>query len=869
MSEMITSRQIRAQFLSFFESKKHLIVPSAPIVIKNDPTLLFTNSGMNQFKEIFLGEKKTENTRIADTQKCLRVSGKHNDLEEVGHDTYHHTMFEMLGNWSFGDYFKEEAIEWAWQLLTEVYKIPKDRLYVTVFGGDKNENLTYDQDAADYWKKWIDPNRILAGSKKDNFWEMGDTGPCGPCSEIHVDIRTDAERNAIDGKALVNEGHPQVIEIWNLVFMEFNRKADGSLHPLPAKHVDTGMGFERLCMVLQGKASTYDTDVFSPLKSQIERATGIQYGDANETDIAMRVVMDHIRAVAFAIADGQLPSNNGAGYVIRRVLRRASRYAFRYLNRKHPFLFELIPTLTQEMGDAFPELKAQQAFITRIIEEEEKGFLSKLEKGSQRFAEYVSNLTSDSKAQVSGDFAFELYDTFGFPVDLTALMAKEASMTLDEAAFEKNMQAQKARSRQAAEVKKGDWVELDTQTENTFTGYDTLEGNCRILKYRMVSTKAGEVYEIVLDKTPFYAESGGQVGDTGTLRSEHETLNILDTRKENFLIIHTADALPEKPDSPFYASVNAERRRHIIANHSATHLLHAALRQILGTHVEQRGSLVHPDYLRFDFSHFAKISDEELISIENRVNQKITQGIQLKESRSVAIEDAKNMGAMMLFGEKYGDQVRVIQFEEGFSTELCGGTHVQNTLEIRYFKILSESSAAAGIRRIEALTGDTAIAYLEDRNSKLRNLESLLKNPKDSEKALEELLLQQKETEKILEDIQHRQLMSLRDDLIQKAKSRGDELKALVQVANADALKTLSFELRKMTQGKTIILGALLQDKPMLSVILSEDIQPDDTRNASKIIRELAKAIQGGGGGQDFYATAGGKKAEGLKEIFG
>lgn len=869
MSEMITSRQIRAQFLSFFESKKHLIVPSAPIVIKNDPTLLFTNSGMNQFKEIFLGEKKTENTRIADTQKCLRVSGKHNDLEEVGHDTYHHTMFEMLGNWSFGDYFKEEAIEWAWQLLTEVYKIPKDRLYVTVFGGDKNENLAYDQDAADFWKKWIDPNRILAGSKKDNFWEMGDTGPCGPCSEIHVDIRTDAERNAIDGKALVNEGHPQVIEIWNLVFMEFNRKADGSLHPLPAKHVDTGMGFERLCMVLQGKASTYDTDVFSPLKSQIERTTGIQYGDANETDIAMRVVMDHIRAVAFAIADGQLPSNNGAGYVIRRVLRRASRYAFRYLNRKHPFLFELIPTLTQEMGDAFPELKAQQAFITRIIEEEEKGFLSKLEKGSQRFAEYVSHLTSDSNAQVSGDFAFELYDTFGFPVDLTALMAKEAGMTLDEAGFEKNMQAQKARSRQAAEVKKGDWVELDTQTENTFTGYDTLEGSCRILKYRMVSTKAGEVYEIVLDKTPFYAESGGQVGDTGTLRSEHETLNILDTRKENFLIIHTADALPEKPDSPFFAAVNAERRRHIIANHSATHLLHAALRQVLGTHVEQRGSLVHPDYLRFDFSHFAKISDEELLSIENRVNQKITQGIQLKENRSVAIEDAKNMGAMMLFGEKYGDQVRVIQFEEGFSTELCGGTHVQNTLEIRYFKILSESSAAAGIRRIEALTGDKAIAYLEDRNSKLRSLESLLKNPKDPEKALEELLIQQKETEKILEDIQHRQLMSLRDDLIQQAKSGGAELKALVQVANADALKTLSFELRKMTQGKTIILGALLQDKPMLSVILSEDIQPDDTRNASKIIRELSKAIQGGGGGQDFYATAGGKKAEGLKEIFG
>jgi alanyl-tRNA synthetase len=775
----------------------------------------------------------------------------------------------MLGNWSFGDYFKEEAIEWAWQLLTEVYKIPKDRLYVTVFGGDENENLAYDQDAADFWKKWIDPDRILPGSKKDNFWEMGDTGPCGPCSEIHVDIRTEAERQALDGKALVNGNHPQVIEIWNLVFMEFNRKADASLVPLPAKHVDTGMGFERLCMVLQGKASTYDTDVFSPLKSQIERNTGIQYGDAIETDIAMRVVMDHIRAVAFAIADGQLPSNNGAGYVIRRVLRRASRYAFRYLNRKQPFLFELIPTLTQEMGDAFPELKAQQAFITRIIEEEEKGFLSKLEKGSQRFAEYVSNLASDSNAQVSGDFAFELYDTFGFPVDLTALMAKEAGMTLDEAGFEKNMQAQKARSRQAAEVKKGDWVELDTQTENAFTGYDTLEGECRILKYRMVSTKAGEVYEIVLDKTPFYAESGGQVGDTGALRSEHETLNILDTRKENFLIVHTADALPEKPDSTFFASVNADRRRHIIANHSATHLLHAALRQILGTHVEQRGSLVHPDYLRFDFSHFAKITEEELLHIENLVNQKIAQGISLTESRSVAIEDAKNMGAMMLFGEKYGDQVRVIQFQEGFSTELCGGTHVQNTLEIRYFKILSESSAAAGIRRIEALTGDTAIAYLEDRNSKLRNLESLLKNPKDSEKALEELLLQQKETEKVLEDIQHRQLMSLRDDLIQQSKSGGAELKALVQVANADALKTLSFELRKMTQGKTIILGALLQDKPMLSVILSEDVQPDETLNASKIIRELAKAIQGGGGGQDFYATAGGKKAEGLKEIFG
>ena len=861
---MLSGKEIREKFLEFFQQRGHEIVPSSPIVVKNDPTLLFTNSGMNQFKEIFLGEKSVQYPRIADTQKCLRVSGKHNDLEEVGHDTYHHTMFEMLGNWSFGDYFKEEAIEWAWELLTEVYGIDKGRLYVTVFGGDPAEKLEEDTEAAYFWKKWIAEDRILRGNKKDNFWEMGDTGPCGPCSEIHVDIRPDAERALIDGKTLVNESHPQVIEIWNLVFMQFNRKADGTLTLLPNKHVDTGMGFERLCMVLQGTASTYDIDVFSGLRSWLEKHTQIPYGKSEETDIAMRVILDHIRAVCFAIADGQIPSNNGAGYVIRRVLRRASRYGFRYLGQNQPFLYKMVALLSKEMGSAFPELKAQQDFITRILEEEEKGFLSKLEKGSILFSDYLEKHTSGSPKIIDGDFAFELYDTFGFPADLTELMAKEAGFTVDTTGFERNMKAQKERSKKAAEVKKGDWVEIGVHTENEFTGYDSFTETCRIQKYRIVGTKSGEIYEAVLDKTPFYAESGGQIGDSGWMISEKEELEVLDTRKENFLIIHTLKQLPEFPEVVFTAKVDASKRAAIRSNHSATHLLHAALRQVLGTHVEQRGSLVHSEYLRFDFSHFARVSEAELKQIEDIVNQKIREGLTLNEKREVPIEEARTLGAMMLFGEKYGEKVRVINFGGAYSTELCGGTHVQNTLEIRYFRITSESSVAAGIRRIEALTGDQAIQYLTDKVQVLEQIEELLKNPKDPQKALEDLVKKFRETEMLLSEIQHKQLMSLRDQLIQESVSASQVLSRVVKVADADALKTLSFELRKMTKGKIIVLGAILQDKPMLSVIFSEDVTPDDNLNAVKLIKELSKEIAGGGGGQAFYATAGGKNVAGL-----
>ena len=863
---MLSGKEIREKFLEFFRQKGHEIVPSSPIVVKNDPTLLFTNSGMNQFKEIFLGEKAAGSTRIADTQKCLRVSGKHNDLEEVGHDTYHHTMFEMLGNWSFGDYFKEDAIAWAWELLTEVYGIDKTRLYVTVFGGDSKENLAEDLEAADFWKKWIAEDRILRGNKKDNFWEMGDTGPCGPCSEIHVDIRHEEDRKKIDGKTLVNEGHPQVIEIWNLVFMQFNRKADGSLVPLPSRHVDTGMGFERLCMVLQGTKSTYDIDVFSGMRTWLEHQTRLQYGNEESIDIAMRVVLDHIRAVSFAIADGQIPSNTGAGYVIRRVLRRASRYGFRFLGQNQPFLCKLVPVLAKEMGAAFPELSAQLDFITRIIEEEEKGFLSKLEKGSVLFSDYLEKHPKGSPKIISGDFAFELYDTFGFPADLTELMAKEAGFTVDTAGFERNMLAQKERSKKAAEVKKGDWVEVGTQTENIFTGYDTLEDSCRIQKYRIVTAKSGEIYEAVLDKTPFYAESGGQVGDSGILISEKEEIKVLDTRKENFLIIHTLQSLPEVPEASFTARVDSERRAAIRRNHSATHLLHAALRQVLGTHVEQRGSLVHPEYLRFDFSHFAKVTEEELTQIETIVNTKIQEGLLLNEKRNVPIEEAKTMGAMMLFGEKYGEQVRVINFGKEFSTELCGGTHVGNTLEIQYFRLVSESSVAAGIRRIEALTGHQAIQFLNDKVKILVSLENLLKNPRDPEKALEELLKKSKDTEAQLSAILHQQLMQTRDELIQASESEGKILSRMVKVADADALKSLSFELRKMTKGKIIVLGAILQEKPLLSVIFSEDIHPDDNLNAVKIIKELSKEIAGGGGGQPFYATAGGKNPQGIEK---
>ena len=860
---MTHSNQVRKQFLDFFRNKQHQIVPSAPVIVHNDPTLLFTNSGMNQFKEYFLGEKVVQFPRIADTQKCLRVSGKHNDLEEVGHDTYHHTLFEMLGNWSFGDYFKAEAIAWAWELLTSVYQINPDRLYVTVFGGDVGEGLAEDTEAADYWKQWIAEDRILLGNKKDNFWEMGDTGPCGPCSEIHVDIRSEEERKQTDGKQLVNTGHPKVIEIWNLVFMQFNRKADGSLVPLPNQHVDTGMGFERLCMALQGTESTYDTDVFTPLKHWLEKQCNLTYTSSEEVSIAMRVVMDHIRAICFTIADGQLPGNSGAGYVIRRILRRASRYGFRYLNQQQPFLYKMVGILAQQMGEAFPELNQQQAFIQRIIEEEEKGFLSKLEKGTGLFQQYIDK-NANTKI-IEGTFAFELYDTFGFPVDLTELMAKELGFSLDMEGFSHAMAEQKMRSRKAAEVKKGDWVELGIQQENIFSGYDTLTTETQIQKYRLVTGKQGETYEIVLLNTPFYPEGGGQIGDMGWLISDQEEIQIVNTRKENTLIIHQSLSLPEFPEKSFKAVVNESRRQALKANHTATHLLHAALRKFLGTHVEQRGSLVDPEYLRFDFSHFAKVTEEELSQISEWVNHQIAAGIHLKEERNVPIEEAQTRGAMMLFGEKYGDSVRIISFPQAQSVELCGGTHVQNTLEIRYFKIQSEGSVAAGIRRIEACTGSFALKQVEDQLAILEKIEVLLKNPKQVEKAVQELIESHAKTEKQLQQMQQVQLIQTRDSLISQFQNDAI-LAAEVEVADADSLKHLSFDLRKMTQGKLIVLGALIQGKPLLSVILSEDIEPGKPWVATELIRKLAQSIQGGGGGQPFYATAGGKRPEGLSE---
>jgi len=863
---MSDSRLIRKQFLDFFESKGHKIVPSAPVVIKNDPTLLFTNAGMNPFKDFFLGERAIQYSRIADTQKCLRVSGKHNDLEEVGHDTYHHTLFEMLGNWSFGDYFKTEAIAWAWELLTEVYHIPTDRLYVTVFGGDEQENLAFDSEAKEEWKKWISEDRILSGSKKDNFWEMGESGPCGPCSEIHVDLRTESERKQTDGYSLVNMGHPQVVEIWNLVFMEFNRKADGSLVNLPSKHVDTGMGFERLCMALQGVQSTYDTDIFAPLKDFLKSEYGCVYGINEEKDIAIRVIIDHIRAVTFSIADGQLPSNTGAGYVIRRILRRASRYGFRYLDLHQPFLFTLVQVLAKQFSGVFDEVFAQKDFIARIIAEEEKGFLNKLEKGSARFNDYLEVNKSKVEKMVDGNFAFELFDTFGFPYDLTALMAKEAGWEINHTEFTEAMAKQKARSKAAAEAVKGDWVEVMTQTEVEFVGYESLESITHILKYRLVSTQKGEQYHLVLAQTPFYAESGGQVGDIGELISENETILVLDTKKENDLIVHYTNKLPENPGVPFHAKANKSRRQRIMANHSATHLLHASLRKVLGIHVEQKGSLVNAEGLRFDFSHFAKMTDEEIQKVESEVNAAITLGIAKVEDIGISLEEAKNRGAMALFGEKYGEKVRMITFDPNFSIELCGGTHVNNTLEIRAFKILSESSVAAGIRRIEAITSEAVFDWYQEKNERLQQIHELLKSPKDIVKSVKELIEVNHQIQTELETIRHEKVIALRNQLLEKVQISGNVnlLAEQVSVSDAESLKHLSFELRKMTRNAVIALGADFGGKPMISVILSEDLEPSGGLNATTLIKAVSKEIEGGGGGQPFYATAGGKKSSGL-----
>lgn len=866
----MNSTAIRKQFLNFFESKGHLIVPSAPIVLKDDPTLMFNNSGMAQFKEFFLGNGTPPNKRIADTQKCLRVSGKHNDLEDVGFDTYHHTMFEMLGNWSFGDYFKKEAIHWAWELLTEIYKIDKDILYVTVFEGNEAENVPFDQEAFDIWKTLIAEDRILLGNKKDNFWEMGDQGPCGPCSEIHVDIRSADEKAKVDGKSLVNADHPQVVEIWNNVFMEFNRKADGSLEKLPARHVDTGMGFERLCMVLQGVQSNYDTDVFAPLIQRIESITGTKYtkgqatADQEKVNIAIRVIADHVRAVAFAIADGQLPSNTGAGYVIRRILRRAIRYGFTFLNKKEAFIYQLVETLAQQMGDAFPEIRSQKSLVMNVMKEEEQSFLRTLEQGLQLLESVIAETNGET---VSGEKAFELYDTFGFPIDLTSLILRERNLSLDEAGFEQAMLAQKTRSRAASEVATGDWVILaDADGDAPFVGYDQTENDVRILRYRLVdSKKDGKLYQIVLDHTPFYPEGGGQVGDKGVLISSNETIEVIDTKKENNLIIHFTRALPQNPLAVFMARVNKELRQETAANHSATHLMHLALRTVLGAHVEQKGSLVAPGYLRFDFSHFAKMTDAELKQVEQIVNQRIREQLPLIEKREIAFADAVAEGAMALFGEKYGDKVRAIRF--GDSIELCGGIHVPNTAEIWSFKIVSESAVAAGIRRIEAITGNAVKQYFADQQQLLENIKETLKNPQDTLKAVNSLQDENLKLKKQVEALLKEKAKSLKGDLLQKVQETGG-IRFIAQHVDLDAsgAKDLAYELGSTANNFFIVLATSQEDKPMLTVYVSKEVVESKGLNAGQVVRELGKYIQGGGGGQPFFATAGGKDVSGISK---
>jgi len=860
------ANDIRQKFFDFFESKLHKIVASSPIVNKNDPTLMFTNAGMNQFKDFFLGNKTATQKRIADTQKCLRVSGKHNDLEEVGIDSYHHTMFEMLGNWSFGDYFKKEAIEWAWEILTVEYGLDKDRLYVSVFEGDEKEGLEVDAEAANYWSAYVPKERILYFDKKDNFWEMGETGPCGPCSEIHVDLRTDEERAKVDGGSLVNMDHPQVIEIWNLVFIQFNRKADRSLEELPEKHIDTGMGFERLCMALQGKHSNYDTDVFSPFIEQIEKTSGIAYGGSYEltakSDIAMRVVADHLRAVSFTIADGELPSNTGAGYVIRRILRRAVRYYYTFLNIKEPFIHTLVPLLCDRFGEVFPEIKSQQEFVSKVILEEEKSFLNTLDAGLKRLA-----AVDTSKGKIDGASAFELYDTYGFPIDLTRLIASEQGLTLDEEGFETALAAQRERGRADAKKVMGDWIEILDSNTVEFVGYDHLntEG-IQVLKHRTVNIKDKDQFQLVLNKTPFYAEGGGQVGDVGLLWFGDEKIPVLDTKKENDLIIHIVKAFPENMASTAKAEVNATRRALVENNHSATHLLHAALREVLGDHVQQRGSLVNDKYLRFDFSHFQKMSDEELFRVEAIVNQRIRQNILLKEDRSIPIETAKESGAMMLFGEKYGDSVRMITFDPSYSIELCGGCHVDATGKIGLLKVTSEAGIAAGVRRIEAVTADKAEHYVNDAISELRSIQSVFKNPVNTLKNVEALQEENKNLKKILEKFQQAQAALIQDHLMENFEyEKGVNLLAeRLQIEDSKIVKTLAYNLEKAVGAALIVLGFVSNDKPQLMVVVSESLTKDNYLHAGNIIKELAKEIKGGGGGQAFFATAGGSDVSGL-----
>ncbi|MER2998380.1 alanine--tRNA ligase [Pontibacter populi] len=866
----MNSAEIRQKFLDFFASKQHQVVPSAPIVVKDDPTLMFINSGMAPFKDYFLGNKPAPYKRIADTQKCLRVSGKHNDLEEVGYDTYHHTMFEMLGNWSFGDYFKKEALEWSWELLTEVYKLPKDRLYVSVFQGDASENLQMDQDAYNIWKSMIAEDRILMGNKKDNFWEMGDTGPCGPCSEIHVDLRTDEERAQVDGKSLVNNDHPQVVEIWNNVFMEFNRLADGSLVKLPAQHVDTGMGFERLCMAIQGKRSNYDTDVFQPLIQFVAKEAGVVYGENEKTDIAIRVISDHIRAIAFTIADGQLPSNNKAGYVIRRILRRAVRYGFTFLDFKKPFLYKLAAVLADQMETVFPELKQQLSFVQRVIEEEENAFLRTLENGLKRLDALEAKFKENNNT-IDGKTAFELYDTFGFPLDLTALIAREKGLTVDEAGFGVEMEQQKNRSRNASASEQSDWVIVQPDVTTEFVGYDCNVSDSHIVRYRQVKTKNKSEYHIVLDKTPFYAESGGQVGDTGYLVSDSEQIEVLDTKKENDLILHITTKLPQNIEAAFRSEIDFERRNYIRKNHSATHLLHAALRKVLGEHVQQKGSLVNEKVLRFDFSHFAKVEDVQIREIEHIVNERVRQSIPLEEQRNVPIAEAKEMGATALFGEKYGEYVRVIAFDSKHSVELCGGTHVYNTGEIGYFKIVSESSVAAGVRRIEAVTATLAEEFVQAQLDELHAVREVLNTQSNVSGAVQKLQDDNKALQKQLEQFELKQLSGLKDTLAQKAHQlNGVNLVAeQVEVSNADHLKKLAFDMRQVVDNLVLVLAAEIDGKPQIAVMLSDNLVAEKNMNASQMVRELAKEIKGGGGGQPFYATAGGKDTAGLQAVPG
>ena len=858
----MTAKEIRESFKSFFESKGHQIVPSAPMVIKDDPTLMFTNAGMNQFKDIILGNAPAKYKRVADSQKCLRVSGKHNDLEEVGHDTYHHTMFEMLGNWSFGDYFKEEAISWAWEYLVDVLKLNPENLYATVFEGSAEDGLDRDNEAAGYWEKYLPKDHIINGNKKDNFWEMGDTGPCGPCSEIHIDLRPADERAKVSGRDLVNHDHPQVIEIWNLVFMQFNRKADGSLEGLPAKVIDTGMGFERLCMAMQGKTSNYDTDVFQPMIKAIAAMAGTEYGKDAQQDVAMRVIADHIRTIAFSITDGQLPSNAKAGYVIRRILRRAVRYGYTFLGQKQAFMYKLLPVLIDNMGEAYPELKAQQTLIEKVIKEEEDSFLRTLETGIRLLEKTMNEAKAAGKKEISGVDGFTLYDTFGFPLDLTELILRENGMTVNEEEFKAEMQKQKERARNAAAVETGDWIVLN-EGETNFVGYDYTEYETSILRYRQVKQKNQTLYQIVLSDTPFYAESGGQVGDTGVICSEFETIEIIDTKKENNLPIHIAKKLPEHPEAPMMACVDTEKRAACAANHSCTHLLDEALRQVLGTHVEQKGSLVSPESLRFDFSHFQKVTDEEIRQVEHLVNAKIRENVALQEYRNLPIEKAKELGAIALFGEKYGDEVRVIQF--GNSIEFCGGTHVQATGKIGMVRIISESSVAAGVRRIEAVTGEKVEQMIDTFQDTMADLKALLNNVPDLRAAIRKSIEENAGLKKQVQEYMKEKLVEMKARHIANAKEiNGVKVIKILEPLAPEMVKDMAFQIKGEVSGSLlVVIGSVDNGKPMLTVMLSEDLVKSGLK-AGMLVKEAAKLIQGGGGGAPHFATAGGKNPDGL-----